>query len=107
MTNEGEVLNAAIKLWGMDVQRDQAIEECAELIVALRHVDRGRTGAMDNLIEEMVDTQICLNQLKLMVIEQDFKAEYIRKLLKLKTRIENAGGLVGSSCGKDFQGDSV
>ena len=107
MTNENEVFKAAINHWGIDLQMDQAIEECAELIVAIRHFKRGRTNRLPKLIEEMVDADICLKQLKLMVNDDDYKTQYAATLLRLKNRIENAQGLVDPSCGKDFKGDSV
>lgn len=62
--NSGDsVYRAAAQKWGAEAQIDQAIEECAELIVALRHARRGRCGAAE-VAEEIADVEIMMGQLR-------------------------------------------
>jgi len=49
----------------LERQRVQAIEECAELIVALKHEDRGKVSE-DDVREEIADVLMCGLQLVLM-----------------------------------------
>ena len=58
-----ELYKHAVEKWGEGFQLRQAKEECAELIVAISHWERGRIQAVD-VIEEMVDVQLILNQLR-------------------------------------------
>jgi hypothetical protein len=53
--------------------------------VAISHYLRKRKGSSDNVIEEMADTQLMLNQLKLY-----FGEEFFNKMMDLKSnKIEN------------------
>ena len=58
--NEIETMQAALDKWGLDAQCDQAIEECAELIVALqKHVKRTpQPGTFDAVTDEIADVEI-------------------------------------------------
>ena len=44
MTEIEEVYRASLARWGVEAQYDQAVEECAELIAALKHFKRDRIG---------------------------------------------------------------
>lgn len=60
---EQELYAKAVKLWGETAQAMMVIEECSELIKALCKIFRAESTD-DDLIEEMVDVQITLNQLR-------------------------------------------
>ena len=42
-----------------------AVEECAELIVSIKHLRRGRVGVV-TMLEEAADTYITVSQLRLL-----------------------------------------
>ncbi len=73
--NETEIMGAAIRLYGAKAQEDMAVEECAELIQAIKHKHRGRAH---NIPEEIADVEICLAQLKMINHCAD-EVERIRK----------------------------
>lgn len=78
----------AIETFGVESQITKCIEECAELIQALCKRDH------DNTIEEIVDVEICLEQMKTIFIN-DAKSsvlycDMIRyKRERLQERIDN------------------
>lgn len=78
--NQGDILEEAIKTYGVESQVNMAIEECAELINALEKYRRGRIGGLA-VITEIADVQIMCAQLEIIFgsaeIERDFK---IRRL---------------------------
>ena len=57
-----QIFTVAIKVNGEAEQEEMAIEECAELIMAIRHKHRGRPH---NIPEEIADVEICLEQLRM------------------------------------------
>jgi NTP pyrophosphatase (non-canonical NTP hydrolase) len=57
----GEVCKRAIERYGESDQLDLAKEECAELIVALSHYQRGRCR-MREVVDEVADVTIMLEQ---------------------------------------------
>ena len=59
---EPQILEAAIKTFGERNQEEMAVEECAELITAIKHKHRGREH---NIAEEIADVEIMLEQLKI------------------------------------------
>jgi NTP pyrophosphatase (non-canonical NTP hydrolase) len=59
---ESQILQAAIIIFGERNQEEMAVEECAELITAIKHKHRGRTH---NIPEEIADVEIMLEQLKI------------------------------------------
>ncbi len=61
MTDE-MIFKTAIKAFGSEAQEKVAIEECAELIQAILHKQRGR---VHNVPEEIADVEIMLEQLKI------------------------------------------
>lgn len=79
----------AVDTFGVDNQTNQAIEELAELIVAINHWRRGRVGN-DAVIEEIADCYIMLRQLTYIVTDStDFPPVSViyRKLARLNRRI--------------------
>ena len=89
---EGRILEAAIDTWGSEMQIIVAIEEMSELTKALTKYIRGDDAATIsvNIREEMADVGIMLNQLSL--IFGDTAEEEIRKLNRLRRRIEDVTG---------------
>lgn len=61
MTDQ-EILESAIKVYGVFNQENMAIEECAELIQAINKKHRGK---QHNIPEEIADVEIMLEQLKI------------------------------------------
>ena len=66
METPEELMKEAVKEWGEESQLDMVIEECAELIDAIQKRRRGRKGNAE-VIEEGVDVELCLEQLKLIM----------------------------------------
>lgn len=89
---EGRILEAAIDTWGPEMQIVVAIEEMSELTKALTKYIRADDAAtiVTNIREEMADVGIMLNQLSL--IFGDTAEEEIRKLNRLRRRIEDVTG---------------
>ena len=63
---EQELMQCALEKWGSDSQLDMVIEECAELIDAIQKWRRRRVTS-EKVLEEAVDVELCLGQLKLML----------------------------------------
>lgn len=57
------IYQQAIYKWGTVSQVNQAIEECSELILALRHYDRGK-ATLENVASEIADVEIMCAQLR-------------------------------------------
>lgn len=75
--------------WGKEPQINMAIEECGELITALAKRNRLHNGStVDDIIGELVDVEICIEQMKLIFSEgkfgvftfEIFKDKKLRKL---------------------------
>jgi len=52
-----------IEFWGPERQLRMLQEECGELIVAISHFLRERTGGLENLIEELADVKLMGDQI--------------------------------------------
>lgn len=77
-----EIYQATIDKWGEDAQYDQAVEECAELITALKHYRRGKID-QQAVISELADVQLMLGQLSWMFGQQQVDQAVKTKLKKL------------------------
>lgn len=75
-----------IKKWGEKPQVEMAIEEMAELILALRHYDRGRISGQE-VISEIADVQIMMAQLAVMYGEHRVEEAKAKKLARLAERV--------------------
>ena len=64
--NDRELMAEAVKQWGTQSQLDMVIEECAELIDAIQKWRRRRISS-EKVLEEAVDVELCLEQLKMML----------------------------------------
>lgn len=70
-----------LKHYGLKAQKQQFIQELAELIVALTKKD------LDNLIEEMADVQVMIDQFTVNDVDLDLKMQEIQ-LKKVKRQLE-------------------
>jgi NTP pyrophosphatase (non-canonical NTP hydrolase) len=84
-----KIYRATIARWGADAQYDQAIEECAELITALKHFKRGKIS-QQAVIDELADTTLMLGQLRWMFGEKLVEAAISKKLEKLNQLLVEA-----------------
>lgn len=82
-----QLYQATLAKWGEDAQYDQAVEECAELIAALKHFRRGKVN-QQAVIDELADVTLMVGQLTWMFgaerVEESVqkKLEKLNKLLK-------------------------
>ena len=81
--NEVKIMQTALDQWGLSAQVGQAVEECAELIVALQkyinrtpqpkpHRQAGRQasdlpGRVENILDEIADVEMMLAQMRLIL----------------------------------------
>ena len=82
MKDMERVYRAALEKWGVEAQYDQTIEECAELIAALKHLKRDKVDE-EQIVSELADVTLMIGQLDWMFGEERVKAAVARKLEKL------------------------
>ena len=58
-----DIYERALRTWGIDAQLGMVIEECAELIKVINKHWR-RKATKEELIEECVDVELMINQMK-------------------------------------------
>jgi NTP pyrophosphatase (non-canonical NTP hydrolase) len=60
-------MQSALEQWGLNAQVGQAVEECAELIVALqKYINRTpQPGMKENILDEIADVEMMLAQIRL------------------------------------------
>lgn len=83
-----ELYEATLRKWGAEAQFDQAVEECAELIAALKHLRRGRVDETA-VAEELADVYLMVGQLTYMIGEERVAAAVERKLTRLREHLAN------------------
>lgn len=66
--NEQEIYQKALQKWGSELQIIMMIEEMSELTKEMTKWFRGKYD-VNHIIEEIVDVEIMLNQMKLLVKE--------------------------------------
>lgn len=76
----------AIDKWGLDLQLILLIEEMSELAKEICKIKRGKKPDSD-LIEEIVDVEIMLEQIKLLFNPCEFNNIKNEKLERLENRI--------------------
>lgn len=82
-----DICNRCIKKWGWRAQKIKLIEEMGELIQALAKHDND-LGSWHDVIEEAVDVELMLNQLKGFQVSplwfdlRDQKLQYLRQRLE-------------------------
>ena len=79
------IYKKALHLWGQDAQMDMVEEECAELILALKHLRRGRTDFLP-LFNEIADVEIMIGQMRLMFGDEGIDKAKRSKLIRLAER---------------------
>ena len=97
MSNE-TILRKVIQHYGYINQHQVAMEECGELVQAISKFLRATTAtdmlkARKGVVEELVDVQIMLDQLKIMhdISDKELNDEYKFKLVRLNGRLEDDG----------------
>lgn len=83
-----QLYRATIKKWGEEAQYDQAVEECAELITALKHFKRGKNDKQA-VINELADVTLMLGQLSWMFGQEQVDEAIQAKLAKLDRLMQN------------------
>ena len=85
-----EIGKLAVKTYGKEMQCIVAMEECSELIQAISKALRGNLNK-DNLVEEIVDVEIMLAQLKYIFSINDNLLQSI-KIHKCNRLMKRIGG---------------
>lgn len=79
-----ELIEKIIDKYGIQIQSNIAMEECAELIQAISKCLRSKEivpmTVREHLIEEMADVSICLDQLKVMYCIDDYEIDSWKKM---------------------------
>ena len=83
-----KIIKEAVDTFGFNNQRRILQEECAELIVAASHYDRGRPGAYKNFVEELADVEIMISQMIYALQATSIDEWKEKKLARLKEKIE-------------------
>ncbi len=81
---------SAIETWGDYEQRQIAVEELAELIVALKHYERHRVDD-DAVVEEIADVCVVLSQLAVMFGHDRIEARVREKTERLMREVNLVG----------------
>lgn len=81
-----DIYQASLDKWGEAAQYDQAVEECAELIAALKHLKRGRVDET-TVANELADVLLMAGQLMYMLGEEQVLAAVERKLQRLQAHL--------------------
>lgn len=93
--NRLKIYKQAEDLWGLVAQYDQAIEEMAELIVAINKYKRkclygeysSNPKIEESVVEELADVKMCLEQLEQYFGEKKVAEMFDKKLQKLQDEI--------------------
>jgi len=83
-----QLYQATLEKWGKEAQYDQAVEECAELIAALKHFRRGKVD-QQAVIDELADVTLMLGQLTWMFGTEQVEESVQKKLEKLSRLLES------------------
>jgi len=91
MQRHDEIYRATLAKWGAEAQYDQAIEECAELITALKHLKRGKADEQ-KVVAELADVYLMVGQLSYMFGPDKLEQAVATKLEKLAKLLGDAEG---------------
>lgn len=86
------ILQLAISSFGRTSRINMAIEEAGELITVLAKRNRRDNGStLDEIVDEMVDMQIMLDQLKIIFNDGDdyFEKTMIKKMARLSKIVQS------------------
>ena len=89
--NRSHIYRAALEKWGERAQYEQMVEECAELIAALKHYERGKVDRKE-LIAELADVTLMVGQLTWMLGPDEVSAAIEAKLTKLEALLIDPNG---------------
>lgn len=78
-----EIYRSAIEKWGHEAQFEQAVEECAELIAAIKHFRRGKV-VEQVVVDELADVLLMVGQMVHMLGEQAVREATETKVRKLE-----------------------
>lgn len=93
-----KIYDAALEKWGRKSQEEMLVEECAELIVAIKKLDRDASNSTieaqlktyNNFIGELADVQIMLEQvIRAHKVEKMVDAKKRSKLERLARRLKS------------------
>ena len=87
LTEDAKVLKRAVEIYGVPAQFDQLEEECAELLLALKHYKKEK-ACIGDVVEEMADVLIMIHQLG-SIHADALLNNYNFKLNRLAERLEN------------------
>lgn len=74
-------------MWGAESQVRMFQEECAEAVVAVNHLERGRVSP-EVLAEEVADVEIMAAQMRVILGDEAVDAIKTQKLARLRERLE-------------------
>lgn len=74
---------------GDSSQFDQTVEECLELALAIRHVQRGRISDVDNMAEEVADVEIMCMQVREIIGHELVDQWKDQKLIRLRCMLDD------------------
>ncbi len=80
--DRSDIYRAALEKWGEKAQYEQMVEECAELITALKHFERGKIERSE-IIAELADVTLMVGQLTWMFGADEVATAIDSKLVKL------------------------
>ena len=81
------IYKESIKKFGVDYQIEKTVEECAELILAIKHYQGERCEAND-VVCEISDVFIVIEQMKIIFGRKNVDEAIDYKIERLKKRIE-------------------
>jgi len=89
---ELELMQKAHDKWGLQAQVGLAVDECAELIVALqKHTNRMQSEqSLDNVLDEIADVEIMCAQMRYAfdISDEALRKRMAEKLARLATRLK-------------------
>ena len=81
-----KIYERAVKRWGIKSQLGMLQEECAELIAAVNKYWRGKS--IDLVIDELVDVEIMIEQMRYIFPKDEWQARRIHKLRRLRRTLD-------------------
>lgn len=89
LADYSEIYQAAVQKWGREAQFEQVIEECAELIAAIKHFRRGKTNEQA-VVDELADVLLMVGQMVYMLGEDRVSVSVGEKVEKLVVLLNEA-----------------
>ena len=83
LADYSEIYRAAVQKWGRDAQFEQVVEECAELIAAIKHFRRDKVSEQV-IVDELADVLLMVGQMVYMLGEDRVRSSVAAKVGKLK-----------------------